>query len=138
MDDSGNKSPASAPVPAGNYYDKYASRNPVERFLVQRFAAAFLDMVCAGAPQRILDIGCGEGEMTRRVCAALPHALVVGADIDADFLAQFTRHNVQRLVAAALPRLWSMSKTPKPLCAPWPRPPGAVQWCPFPWSPGGA
>lgn len=59
--------------PAGNYYDKYRTRNPVARVLMSGFLGAFDSLL--GECQSIesaLEVGCGEGELTIRVAARCP------------------------------------------------------------------
>lgn len=54
--------------PAGNYYDKYHTRNPVARWLMSGFLDSFdalLDRV--GEVPTALEAGCGEGELTIRI-----------------------------------------------------------------------
>jgi 2-polyprenyl-3-methyl-5-hydroxy-6-metoxy-1,4-benzoquinol methylase len=54
--------------PAGNYYDKYNTRNPVARALMQGFLKSFDELVAmAGSPGAALEIGCGEGELSMRL-----------------------------------------------------------------------
>ena len=68
-------------VPTGNTYDKYASKNPIERKLMDGFFAA-LDASLPGiVPRRILEVGVGEGEVTDRVAARWPDATMVGLDL---------------------------------------------------------
>lgn len=45
----------------GNTYDKYGSRNPIVRRLMRGFENAMADMVRKAAPERIYEVGCGEG-----------------------------------------------------------------------------
>jgi 2-polyprenyl-3-methyl-5-hydroxy-6-metoxy-1,4-benzoquinol methylase len=54
--------------PAGNYYDKYRTRNPVARALMSGFLSAFdqLLALCEGI-ESALEVGCGEGELTIRL-----------------------------------------------------------------------
>lgn len=64
--------------PAGNYYDKYHTRNPIARWLMNGFLGSFdalLDRV--GETSSALEAGCGEGELTIRV------ARRTGAPVDA-------------------------------------------------------
>jgi 2-polyprenyl-3-methyl-5-hydroxy-6-metoxy-1,4-benzoquinol methylase len=89
--------------PVGNYYDKYGTKNPIERFLVQRFNDTVVRNAVAARPTRLLDIGCGEGHLTTRLAEELPSAFVVGADVEPGFLRQVTRHRVPRLVVNVLP-----------------------------------
>jgi 2-polyprenyl-3-methyl-5-hydroxy-6-metoxy-1,4-benzoquinol methylase len=56
--------------PAGNYYDKYRTRNPVARALMSGFLGAFDSLLgeCSDI-ENALEVGCGEGELTIRVAA---------------------------------------------------------------------
>jgi ubiquinone/menaquinone biosynthesis C-methylase UbiE len=67
--------------PAGNTYDKYGTRNPLARLLVQRFLRAVDDAVAEVAPASVLDVGCGEGIVTERIARRLREAAVVGLDV---------------------------------------------------------
>jgi len=46
---------------------KYDDRNPVVRFLIGRFFARIGTTVAGLGPKSLLDAGCGEGELIRRV-----------------------------------------------------------------------
>lgn len=59
-------------VPTGNTYDKYASSNPVERRMMQGFFDCFDRFVDAAAPDRVLEVGAGEGLVARRLLARRP------------------------------------------------------------------
>jgi len=50
-----------------NHYAKYESRHPVERWMVSRFLATVEEMALAVAPKTVHEVGCGEGEITRRL-----------------------------------------------------------------------
>ena len=57
--------------PAGNYYDKYGTANPIARRLMAGFLTAFdASANEAGPPSRALEIGCGEGELSIRLARA--------------------------------------------------------------------
>lgn len=57
--------------PAGNYYDKYAARNPLVRWMMRGFMDAFDDLVrLSGISDRAMEIGCGEGELSIRLARA--------------------------------------------------------------------
>jgi len=68
--------------PAGNVYDKYGTRNPVARLLVDRFLRAVDEAVREVAGARVLDVGCGEGVVSERIARLLPDAQVLGVDVD--------------------------------------------------------
>ena len=48
---------------AGNAFDKYRSRNPLHRKLVGTFLARARELLILAAPQRILEVGAGEGDL---------------------------------------------------------------------------
>ncbi len=53
-------------IPAGTW-NKYQSRNPIQRYLVNRFLKTLTDIVkpYASGDQTAIDVGCGEGVTTR-------------------------------------------------------------------------
>ena len=70
--------------PAGNYYDKYRTRNPIARWLMQGFLSGF-DRLSSSIPSGpVLEVGCGEGELSMRL-AARGHG-VRGCDVSADVI----------------------------------------------------
>lgn len=56
--------------PAGNYYDKYRTANPVARWLVNGFLNSFDQLALAQPTRRAIEIGCGEGELCMRLSRA--------------------------------------------------------------------
>lgn len=76
----------SATSVAGNLYDKYGSANPIVRRLVSSFLVELDALVAAAAPATLLDVGCGEGIVTRRM-AARSGARATGLDLESDRLA---------------------------------------------------
>lgn len=55
--------PERANIP-GNVYDKYASRNPIERYLVDRFLARFGALCETTGARGAFEVGCGEGTLS--------------------------------------------------------------------------
>ena len=51
-------------IVVGNAYDKYGSSNPIERWLMQGFVSAMIELVDKVKPASIHDVGCGEGYWT--------------------------------------------------------------------------
>jgi ubiquinone/menaquinone biosynthesis C-methylase UbiE len=51
----------------GNYYDKYGSRNPIERALMSRFLGAVSAFYARVDPETVLEVGCGEGQLSQRL-----------------------------------------------------------------------
>ena len=53
--------------PAGNYYDKYQSKNPVEQHLMRRFLQCFDRLATMAAVLDAHEVGCGEGNLAMRL-----------------------------------------------------------------------
>lgn len=68
-------------APTGNTYDKYTSGNRVERRLMAGFFRALDAALPAAPPERILEVGAGEGEIAQRVSDRYPHAGVTVLDL---------------------------------------------------------
>ena len=85
--------PPTAPVdvPTGNTYDKYASKNPIERRLMEGFFTALDGALPAAAPRSILEVGVGEGEVAERVRSRYPDARFVAIDLPDPELAEAWR-----------------------------------------------
>jgi ubiquinone/menaquinone biosynthesis C-methylase UbiE len=77
----------STTVPTGNAYDKYRSKNPIERRLMRGFFDALADALPREHPARVLEVGVGEGEISTRLRSLYPGAHVVGVDLHDDALA---------------------------------------------------
>ena len=80
----------------GNVYDKYATRNPVERRLVAGFLDDLAALVERTGAREAHEVGCGEGELTMRLAASGIAAR--GSDVSADVVAEARR----RATAAGL------------------------------------
>ncbi|MDF2617671.1 MAG: Methyltransferase type 11 [Xanthobacteraceae bacterium] len=48
-------------ITVGNTYDKYGSRNPIVRWMMEGFTRDLSELVAAAAPRTIHEVGCGEG-----------------------------------------------------------------------------
>lgn len=75
-------------IPRRNVYDKYSTRNPVERRLMGGFFDALDASMRNLAPTRILEVGAGEGEVTTRVMARFPSVPVLCMDLPDTVTAQ--------------------------------------------------
>jgi SAM-dependent methyltransferase len=73
---------AQEPVPTGNTYDKYGSKNPVVRRLMTGFESTLEELWTKAAPESILDVGCGEGVLTEQWADKLGGGRIVGIDLD--------------------------------------------------------
>lgn len=47
----------------GNVYDKYGTRNPIARHMMRSFLRSVTELYRIAAPTRVLEVGCGEGEL---------------------------------------------------------------------------
>lgn len=60
-----------ADVPAnfvpGNHFDKYRSRNFVHRLLMKGFLSSAKSLLSRARPDRILEVGCGPGDLASRL-----------------------------------------------------------------------
>ncbi len=72
---------ATGATPTGNTYDKYGSTNPIEQKMMAGFMASLDGMLDGLAPERILEIGVGEGHVMTRVRERFPAATLVGLDL---------------------------------------------------------
>ncbi len=75
-------------IVSGNVYDKYGSKNPAVRLLMRGFFAAAEDLLRPLSPVKILEVGCGEGEVGARLAAIYPEATYCGVDVDPGIIAE--------------------------------------------------
>lgn len=74
---------------AGNVYDKYRTRNPVARRLMAGFERSMFDLLATTRPvEAVLEVGCGEGEVTAQLARFFPGARVVGCDLSTRIVAE--------------------------------------------------
>ena len=77
--------------PSGNYYDKYGTKNPVARYLMNGFLESFDHMVVKSSARSIYEIGCGEGHLSIRMKKT--GAIVHGSDISKEIIAEARINN---------------------------------------------
>lgn len=66
---------------AGNVYDKYRARNPLVRLMMAAFLAAFDELIGPLVVGNSLEVGCGEGQLTKRLKTMRGGMAVSGIDI---------------------------------------------------------
>ncbi len=71
---------------------KYENPNPIQRALIRRFQRQVVRLVQQVSPQRILDVGCGEGFSLRALQDAGIRAEMTGIDLDAQALEMARAH----------------------------------------------
>ena len=105
--------------PAGNYYDKYHTRNPIARWLVSGFLRSFEELAKLQPERQAVEVGCGEGELSMRL--ARQGFQVAGYDIAAEAIAE-ARSRIGRaqlpisLGVAALGDLRGQVRAPLVIC----------------------
>ena len=79
-----SQTPIKKPFVAGNYTDKYHSKNPINQFLMNQFLndfRLFLQQAQAKNIQTICEIGCGEGELLKIIHQYYPQAKIYATDV---------------------------------------------------------
>lgn len=69
---------------AGNYTDKYHSKNPVNQYLMKNFLSDFeeiLNKLKTKEIKNVCEIGCGEGELLKIIHLHLPKAKIYASDL---------------------------------------------------------
>lgn len=87
--------------PTGNTYDKYGSKNPIERRLLTDFFNA-LDRFLPDHASSVLEVGAGEGEIQEVLRTRYPDANVIALDLpDPDLAAEWTDRSVRGVAGDA-------------------------------------
>ncbi|MEY2426737.1 MAG: hypothetical protein QOI61_2309 [Actinomycetota bacterium] len=67
-------------VRTGNVVHKEATKNPIERFMVDGFGVA-LQRALPDTARRVLEVGCGEGRQLTAIGSRFPDADLIGLDL---------------------------------------------------------
>jgi 2-polyprenyl-3-methyl-5-hydroxy-6-metoxy-1,4-benzoquinol methylase len=86
-----NHSQSTADIVSGNVYDKYGSKNPIVKKMMKGFFGAFISLVKELPVTRILEVGCGEGEVGMRLKEIFPRARYTGTDIAPEVITEARR-----------------------------------------------
>lgn len=78
----------------GNTYDKYESRNPIARVLVRGYLRCFDELVRTADASTVLEVGCGEGELSLRVAGEGRE--ILGTDVSAMMIAEARERAARR------------------------------------------
>lgn len=111
-DPADSRAPADPPetpgVVVGNYADKYTGTNPLIGWLTRRFLAqldAVLGVVAAEQPRaRVLEVGCGEGEIAGRLLSRFGDVLALDLP-DAGLRAEWAERAGPRFLHADVAQL---------------------------------
>jgi 2-polyprenyl-3-methyl-5-hydroxy-6-metoxy-1,4-benzoquinol methylase len=79
-------------IVAGNAYDKYGTRNPLARAMMNGFLKNLRDLVRATGAREVHEVGCGEGHLS--VLLAKEGLKIRGSDFSKQVVAQ-AQHNAQ-------------------------------------------
>ena len=88
--------------PGGNLYSKYTTRNPVARLLMAGFLRDFDSLVATSGATSVLEVGCGEGYLARRLAAR--GLSVVATEPDGEALGQAMRLTAEEGLAIRFER----------------------------------
>ena len=69
------------PMAQSGNKQKYASKNPIQRALLDRFLGQVVELVRESGARTILDVGCGEGYVLDRIASAGVDAELFGLDM---------------------------------------------------------
>jgi 2-polyprenyl-3-methyl-5-hydroxy-6-metoxy-1,4-benzoquinol methylase len=67
-------------VIAGNYYDKYGTKNPIARYLMNGFLESVSALVGSGQAETAHEVGCGEGNLSIFLAQRYPQIRFRGSD----------------------------------------------------------
>lgn len=72
---------------AGNFEDKYNTKNPVSKFLVKNFLKTFNGMLSrVDSPKKIVELGTGEGQLIKITQRKFPKSSIWGSDISKEII----------------------------------------------------
>ena len=86
--------------PIGNVYDKYGSKNPVARKLVDGFLATVDELYVRTEARTVLEVGCGEGKLATHLMGVRTPARFVACDLSLETLAEDVDRRIECLPAS--------------------------------------
>ncbi len=93
----------------GNVFDKYRTKNPLYRLLVGGFFDGCRELLQAIEARRVLEVGCGPGDLAHRLSGAVPWfdaRRYLGCDVAVDEVAAGSaQYPAQRFFAGSIYRL---------------------------------
>ncbi len=73
-------------IVTGNYYNKYQTKNPIARYLMDGFFNAITELVVGLDVKSVHEVGCGEGHLTSFLRRILPGTNIRGSDFSSDVI----------------------------------------------------
>ena len=78
---------------AGNQTDKYGTRNPIARAMMNGFMDAATGLVSQEGISTILEVGCGEGELAQPILGATGAKTYLGTDLSSRIVEEASSRN---------------------------------------------
>jgi 2-polyprenyl-3-methyl-5-hydroxy-6-metoxy-1,4-benzoquinol methylase len=72
---------------------KHLSKNPVMKFVLKKFKRNIVETASMAFPKNILDIGCGNGFITKEIAKAFPNTRITAVDIEKEKVNYAKRYN---------------------------------------------
>lgn len=66
----------------GSLFNKYQTKNPISKYLINSFQKHLLELVHVSQPQSVHEIGCGEGELSRLIALKTETKNILASDAD--------------------------------------------------------
>lgn len=90
-------------VIAGNTYNKYVTRNPIARYLVSSFLSTLRETLERLTFDSLLEVGCGEGYLLKRLENSLRNVTLLASDISPSIIekAEEIIPDIPKIVASA-------------------------------------
>jgi ubiquinone/menaquinone biosynthesis C-methylase UbiE len=87
----------------GNYFNKYESKNPIESWLINRFTSHLADLLEGLSFASLVEVGCGEGYLLKRLEKQLSGVDLLASDISPEIIAkaEILIPNIPKFVATA-------------------------------------
>ena len=88
---------------AGNFYNKYESQNPISRWFINRFTEHLESLLKDLQFESLLEVGCGEGYLLKRLEKRLQGVDLLATDISPEIIAEaeLLIPEVPKLIASA-------------------------------------
>jgi ubiquinone/menaquinone biosynthesis C-methylase UbiE len=80
-------------VVVGNVYDKYGTKNPIARALMERFLRAVRELYASCPGRVVVELGSGEGHLLAELRPVKQDASMVGLELSAHLVRQATREH---------------------------------------------
>ena len=77
-----------ADIVVGNVYDKYGTRNPLYRVMVDGYFRSLSRLLPRPMPRRVLEVGCGEGHIAGWLTERAPSTSLAALDLSPGMLAR--------------------------------------------------